>query len=562
MIFVKHATDRVLALLALVLLAPVFAAIALWIVLDSGRPVILRQRRAGKDGRPFRMLKFRTMVPDAVEVGRRLGLADPYGLVPDDPRITRSGRFLRRTSLDELPQLVNVLRGEMSLVGPRPDLVEQVANYAEADRRRLAMRPGITGWSQIQGRDEIPWPERFRHDAWYVENWSLRLDAKILLRTFTQLARPDPRPVEDTMNIERTRGSGPVANSTGELTEVEPAAWDALLERLGCGDVYLRRAYVEASCLLDEGRPAFLHVAGAGGDVAFPCIVRPVPDGASSDVTTPYGYGGPVAAGAAPPVDAFWESYERWCAETGVVSTFLRFHPLLENYRYAGRSVRVERLADTIAWSLDEGDDRVVFERMHRHHRRVVRKAEERVDVEAHASPERRDEFASLYEATMRRQNASDFYFFPPAYWDALAARLRDRLVRFDARADGELVGSILCFDSPPWLHYHLGASSEQARSLGAMHLLHYRAACWAKARGARAFHLGGGVGGREDSLWEYKRRFAPDGRRAAWIGKMVHDERAYRALTGTQALELDGFFPAYRRAAAPLALAGRQPSG
>ena len=98
------------------------------------------------------MVKFRTMVPDAIEAGRRLGIgADPYGIVPDDPRITRSGRFLRRTSLDELPQLWNVLRGEMSLVGPRPDLVEQAAHYSEADRRRLAVRPGLTGWSQIQG---------------------------------------------------------------------------------------------------------------------------------------------------------------------------------------------------------------------------------------------------------------------------------------------------------------------------------------------------------------------------------------------------------------------------
>ena len=205
MLAVKHVLDRVLALAALVVLSPLFAALALWVLLDSGRPVFLRQERAGKEGRPFGMLKFRTMVPDAVEVGRRLGLADPYGLLPDDPRITRSGRFLRRTSLDELPQLVNVLRGEMSLVGPRPDLTEQVANYVEADRRRLAVRPGITGWSQIHGRDEISWPERFEHDAWYVENWSLWLDAKILVRTLGQLARPESRPVEDTLNIERAR---------------------------------------------------------------------------------------------------------------------------------------------------------------------------------------------------------------------------------------------------------------------------------------------------------------------------------------------------------------------
>jgi lipopolysaccharide/colanic/teichoic acid biosynthesis glycosyltransferase len=202
---VKAVLDRAGAAVALLLLSPVFAAIVVWIWLDDGRPALIAQERAGKDGKPFRMLKFRTMVVDAIEAGKRLGLEDPWGLLPDDPRITRSGRFLRRTSLDELPQLINVLRGEMSLVGPRPDLVEQVANYSDRDRRRLAVRPGITGWSQVQGREEIGWPERFEQDAWYIDHWSLRLDAKIVLATFAQLFRSGETPVEDTMNIERAR---------------------------------------------------------------------------------------------------------------------------------------------------------------------------------------------------------------------------------------------------------------------------------------------------------------------------------------------------------------------
>jgi lipopolysaccharide/colanic/teichoic acid biosynthesis glycosyltransferase len=189
----------------LLVLAPLFAAIALRIWLDDGRPALIAQERAGKDGVPFPMLKFRTMIRNAIEAGRRLGLEDPWGVVRDDPRITRSGRFLRRTSLDELPQLLNVLKGEMSLVGPRPDLVDQVANYTEANRRRLAVRPGITGWSQVHGREEITWPERFEQDAWYVENWSLLLDLKILVATFAQLLRPGEAPLEDRMNIERTR---------------------------------------------------------------------------------------------------------------------------------------------------------------------------------------------------------------------------------------------------------------------------------------------------------------------------------------------------------------------
>jgi lipopolysaccharide/colanic/teichoic acid biosynthesis glycosyltransferase len=190
--------------LLLVLLSPLFAAVAAWILLDGGRPVVLAQERVGKGGRRFRMLKFRTMVPNALELARDL-TDDPYGVVPDDPRITRPGRLLRRTSLDELPQLANVLKGEMSLVGPRPDLVEQVANYTDRDRGRLAVEPGITGWSQVNGREEISWPERIEQDLWYIEHWSLSLDLRILVRTFVQLRRPGEQPVEDTMNIERAR---------------------------------------------------------------------------------------------------------------------------------------------------------------------------------------------------------------------------------------------------------------------------------------------------------------------------------------------------------------------
>jgi lipopolysaccharide/colanic/teichoic acid biosynthesis glycosyltransferase len=204
--FVKRVIDRVAAAALLVLFAPLLAIVALWILLDDGRPILLAQERVGKQGRHFRMLKFRTMVPNAIELGQKLKLTDDmYGVVPNDPRISRAGRFLRRTGLDELPQLWNVLRGEMSLVGPRPDVVEQVANSSDHDRGRLAVEPGITGLAQINGREEIPWPARIEQDLWYIQNWSILLDAKILLRTVTQLRRTEERPLVDTMNIERAR---------------------------------------------------------------------------------------------------------------------------------------------------------------------------------------------------------------------------------------------------------------------------------------------------------------------------------------------------------------------
>jgi lipopolysaccharide/colanic/teichoic acid biosynthesis glycosyltransferase len=205
---VKGVLDPLLAALLLLVLSPVFLVMTLVVLLGSGRPIFFVRPRAGRNGKPFSMIKFRTMVPDAIELGRELNLSeDPFGLVENDPRMTRGGRFLRRTGLDEIPQLVNILRGQMSLVGPRPDLLEQAANYTPAERRRLAVRPGITGWSQIHGREDMTWPERFRFDAWYLEHWSLWLDLRILLRTFGQLFRPEPVPVVDTLNIERAQSS-------------------------------------------------------------------------------------------------------------------------------------------------------------------------------------------------------------------------------------------------------------------------------------------------------------------------------------------------------------------
>jgi lipopolysaccharide/colanic/teichoic acid biosynthesis glycosyltransferase len=205
---VKWVGDRVAAAVALIILSPLIAAIAIWILATMGRPVFFVQERAGRDGVPFRMWKFRTMVNNAIAVGQRMGLtADPFGLVENDPRITPCGRFLRRTSLDELPQLINVLLGQMSLVGPRPDVLPQVANYTAADRKRLAVKPGITGWAQVNGRDALTWPERFELDRWYVTHWSLRLDLRIVWLTVATLGRDEPPVLVDELNIKRLQGA-------------------------------------------------------------------------------------------------------------------------------------------------------------------------------------------------------------------------------------------------------------------------------------------------------------------------------------------------------------------
>jgi lipopolysaccharide/colanic/teichoic acid biosynthesis glycosyltransferase len=170
----KRWLDLVLAGPALVLAAPVLAVAALAIRVESRGHPIYRQRRVGRDGRAFDVYKLRTMVSGAERMGA--GLAVDEG----DARITRVGALLRRTSLDELPNLVNVLRGEMSLVGPRPTLQVQVDRYTDRQRRRLEVRPGLTGWAQVNGRASLPWPQRIELDIWYLEHATLRLDLKIL----------------------------------------------------------------------------------------------------------------------------------------------------------------------------------------------------------------------------------------------------------------------------------------------------------------------------------------------------------------------------------------------
>ena len=177
----NRAADVALAGAALVVAAPLLGLASLAVKLDGGGPVLFRQTRVGKDGRDFDLLKLRTMVVGAESIGA--GYAVDHG----DARITRAGRVLRRLSLDELPQLWNVIRGDMSVVGPRPTLRYQVERYDDRQRRRLEVKPGITGWAQVHGRAALPWAERIELDVWYVDNRSVRLDVKILAMTARML---------------------------------------------------------------------------------------------------------------------------------------------------------------------------------------------------------------------------------------------------------------------------------------------------------------------------------------------------------------------------------------
>ena len=304
------------------------------------------------------------------------------------------------------------------------------------------------------------------------------------------------------------------------IEEVARADWEALVP----DDAYLSREYAETALLLDPGELLLLHAEGT----VFPCIVREW-EGAR-DVTGLYGFGGPVGG------SGFYDAYEDWCREREIVTTFTWFHPRFQNQRYS--SFHVEPRGGTVAWRL-EGD---LFERLHRHHRRAVRKAREAgLETRVTVAPTNLGGFASLYERTMAEKGATGFYYFPDEYWQSLSGR--DWLVLFEALEGDDLRAALLGLTGGGWLHYHLGASE---RTGGANNLLFLEAAEWAREHGFERFHLGGGVGGADDSLLQFKLRFDEGGLIGSAVGKAIHDEARYRNLGGDG---FDGFFPAYRRA-------------
>jgi lipopolysaccharide/colanic/teichoic acid biosynthesis glycosyltransferase len=177
---IKNVFDKLLALLLIMIFSPIYIIVSLMILLKMGKPIFFRQQRPGLDGKIFGIYKFRTMTNEKDGNGK---------LLPDEDRLVGIGKFIRSTSLDELPQLFNVLKGEMSFVGPRPLLVEYLERYNAEQKRRHDIKPGITGWAQVNGRNAISWEEKFKLDVWYVENQSFLLDMKILWMTFLKVIK-------------------------------------------------------------------------------------------------------------------------------------------------------------------------------------------------------------------------------------------------------------------------------------------------------------------------------------------------------------------------------------
>lgn len=194
----KYLLDLILSLILLILLLPIFLIIFINVRKKIGKPVFFKQERPGKKGKVFMMYKFRTMTNEKDKNGN---------LLPDNQRLTKFGLFLRKTSLDELPELFNIIKGEMSFVGPRPLLVKYLERYNDEQKRRHEVKPGLTGWAQINGRNAISWEEKFKLDVWYVDHWSLWLDIKIFSLTIYKVLRREGISQEGHVTMEEFKGN-------------------------------------------------------------------------------------------------------------------------------------------------------------------------------------------------------------------------------------------------------------------------------------------------------------------------------------------------------------------
>jgi sugar transferase EpsL len=623
----KRLFDVLAAAAALLILAPVLAALALIVRLAIGAPILFKQQRPGLLGRPFTIYKFRTMG----DAGDAAGC-----FLPDAERLGSFGRFLRSTSLDELPELINVLRGEMSLVGPRALLMEYLPRYSAEQLRRRDVLPGIAGLAQINGRNATSWPRKFELDVWYVDHRSMWLDLKIIAITVWKVLKRDGINLSHRVSSEPFMGNAEAAQSGACMIEREPttvlvtrggsavgqplikaarpmalpcrivdtdcdklplekseaqviqmhgrrsggafqtlrtsnaAEWNDVLSKMRQHDFHHLPQYHRVAEQHGEGIARLFAYSENGYTIALPLLLRLVdtsePEG-WTDATSVCGYAGPVASHEWLP-ESFLQTFQGTLRDelsrARVVSVFSRLHPLIpQQEMLAGLGECVENgQTISIDLSLPEKEQRAHYKKgCHR----CLRKLREAGFVCVHDREKRYlPEFVEVYHETMSRAGPPASYFFDRMYFEMLTRELDDVSHLFVVLKDHHVAAAVICTSCGGIVRDHLGGTRDAFLKFSPTRLAVDTARVWAKENGARVFHLGGGVGAQQDSLFEHKASFS-DRRHTffTWRWILQSDvyeelcsEKTYRELSrqkqlsdserGLRAIS-PSFFPAYR---------------
>lgn len=510
--------ERLGALLAILILAPFLGLISLLVYFDLGTPILFRQTRIGLGGKHFDIVKFRTM--------REL----TPGACTDAERVSTLGTLIRQLSLDELPQLLNVVSGDMSIVGPRPLPIEYASFYSTNEFRRHEVRPGLTGFAQVRGRNQLCIRDRIKLDLWYVDNRSILLDLKIVCSTIKVLLdRESAAPVgfvleqspclkcEDTLCNWRSSqtpqqsscDSSPlVSNSTSGIT----SSWDHLLEQMPghLWDVYMREGYITLHENRSDTAQCFFYKE-SGETFLLPHVLVESKDcPAKYAARSTYGYGGPLSTSDDGQfIAAACASFAESMKVSGVGSVNLRFHPILENQKLVSEDWIVTANRRTAGIDLAQAPESLLAQ-MHQNHRNVVRKAE-RLGLQFvwDSRLERIADFIPLYAATMSRLDAEDAYRYPDTYFHALREKLgADVNLALVLHGDTVISGALFLRHGEV-SHYHLSGTDIESRTTGAGTFLLYKSALELQRNGSTLLHVGGGTTpDADDSLFRFKRRF------------------------------------------------------
>lgn len=577
----KYAIDRIAAAILLLLVTPLMAAIAVAIRIDDGGSVFFRQIRVGLNGRLFRIWKFRTMVPDAWEIGQ--------GYMPANTElVTKVGAFLRRSSLDELPQIFNILKGEMSFVGPRPTLLSQVERYTPRQRERLLVKPGILGWAQLHGRHALPWSKRIDYDLEYIARASLAFDLAIVLRSIPLVIRGSgiklyqaPDEVDDlgaetasnssgSTGVGGSQESSSTASNTSksmgehemhaEFLAPDAPAWKALLPTIRHDFYHLPEYARFASRRQETGVPSVFVAGERGRRLLVPIIVRPIPlelgDGLY-DAISPRGFPGPLLA-VDPDCDPDFpsravEAFVDGLRSRGIVTAYIRLHPLLLPPLEALRRVGlVVEHGDSVSIDLTLSPDEL-WRQTRENHRRDINKATRlgyvaRIDEKW----ERLDAFVDVYHQSMERLGADVFWRLPSDYFTDLRESLGRNVRLCVVEVGGELAAGAILTEEDGIVEYHLAGTADAHIAASPSKMVVDFARRWAQDRGNRSLHLAG-TPGRGDSLTQFKVGFSPL-LHPVYSWRLVPDPNAYDRLVDqwqagarAAAASPDAFFPAYR---------------